>query len=403
MERRNFLKISATGIGGLSLVGLTGQEKSQMEHDTDSLLSKGPLAIAMWDFSWLERRWDGAGYEDWDKALDELSVRGYNAVRIDAYPHLIAIDPYKNWELLPEWSVQDWGAPARCIIQVQPYLNLFIKKCKERGIKVALSTWFRQDIDDVRLKLTTPDDHIRIWRKALESIHREGLLDNILYVDFNNEFPYWNKFLPSGFKRNSKEGVEWMMTIENGLRKYYPNMPLTFSFAGEYEFWKTENVDMHDFLELHLWMTNYSEFYKEINYNYERFDIKAYERVQLYAEKLYRSKPEYWQQKLKEGIRFLIDWSELSGKPLVTTECWGIVDYKDYPMLNWEWVKELCEIGTKEAAKSGRWLAIATSNFCGPQFVGMWRDVEWHQKLTTIIKNAPIEHSLKDNKLMNRL
>ena len=31
-----------------------------------------PLALTMWDFSWLERRWPGAGYEDWDLALDEL-------------------------------------------------------------------------------------------------------------------------------------------------------------------------------------------------------------------------------------------------------------------------------------------------------------------------------------------
>jgi hypothetical protein len=28
-----------------------------------------PRTITMWDFSWLERRWPGAGYEDWDKAL----------------------------------------------------------------------------------------------------------------------------------------------------------------------------------------------------------------------------------------------------------------------------------------------------------------------------------------------
>ena len=48
-----------------------------------------PRAITMWDFSWLERRWPGAGFEDWDVALDELKERGYNAVRIEAYPHLV--------------------------------------------------------------------------------------------------------------------------------------------------------------------------------------------------------------------------------------------------------------------------------------------------------------------------
>ena len=50
-----------------------------------------PLAITMWDFSWLERRWPGAGYEDWDAALDGLAERGYDAVRIDAYPHLVSV------------------------------------------------------------------------------------------------------------------------------------------------------------------------------------------------------------------------------------------------------------------------------------------------------------------------
>ncbi|MFN5560701.1 MAG: cellulase-like family protein, partial [Opitutaceae bacterium] len=41
-----------------------------------------PIGIAMWDFSWLERRWPGAGYEDWDIAVGELADRGYDAVRI---------------------------------------------------------------------------------------------------------------------------------------------------------------------------------------------------------------------------------------------------------------------------------------------------------------------------------
>jgi hypothetical protein len=72
----------------------------------------------------------------------------------------------------------------------------------------------------------------------------------------------------------------------------------------------------------------------------------------------------------------------------VTTECWGIVDYKDWPMLDWGWVKELCALGVESAAATNRWAAIASSNFCGPQFVGMWRDVAWHQRLTKIIRKG---------------
>ncbi|MCX6971161.1 MAG: hypothetical protein NTV93_13555 [Verrucomicrobia bacterium] len=143
-----------------------------------------PLAITMWDFSWIERRWSGAGYEDWDQALDELTERGYNAVRIDAFPHLLGL--------------------------------------------------------------------------------------------------------------------------------------------------------IHGYAEVGL----------------------AHKR------------------------------------PLITTECWGIIDYKDWPLLDWGWVKELCELGTLTASATGQWAAVATSNFCGPQFVGMWRDIAWHQRLTGAIKSAPLPTGL---------
>jgi len=56
---------------------------------------------------------------------------------------------------------------------------------------------------------------------------------------------------------------------------------------------------------------------------------------------------------------------EAAGKPLITTECWSLVDYKDFPLLNWNWLMELCDLGVRYASSKGRWAAIATSNFCG--------------------------------------
>jgi hypothetical protein len=54
------------------------------------------------------------------------------------------------------------------------------------------------------------------------------------------------------------------------------------------------------------------------------------------------------------------------------------------------------------------WVGVATSNFCGPQFAGMWRDVEWHKHLTSIIRSSPLDESLTKNnevaaKLLKRL
>jgi hypothetical protein len=109
------------------------------------------------------------------------------------------------------------------------------------------------------------------------------------------------------------------------------------------------------------------------------------------AEAVYRANEAYWQAGLTEAIDRYAAFSRRQKRLLVTTECWGIVDYKDWPRLDWGWVKELCEVGTLHALGTKRWWAVATSNFCGPQFHGMWRDVGWHQKLTKAIKGATIE------------
>ena len=135
MDRRGFIKqTAAAALGGLTVVEAAGAPVRTVVHEKKSKVA--PRAITMWDFSWLERRWPGAGYEDWDKALDELAERGYNAIRIDAYPHLVAENPDGKWLLKEVWNQQDWGSPDLNEVQVQPALNQFLAKCKERGIKV---------------------------------------------------------------------------------------------------------------------------------------------------------------------------------------------------------------------------------------------------------------------------
>lgn len=152
------------------------------------------------------------------------------------------------------------------------------------------------------------------------------------------------------------------------------------------------DIGFLDFLDAHLWMVaaNHEEFNKRISYNYARFDPKDYENVVRYAQPLYESDPNYWHGLLRGLIDGAAAESERYALPLVTTECWSIIDYKDWPLLDWEWVKRSCAVGVEHAASKGRWLAMATSNFCGPQFVGMWRDIEWHRRQTELIKSGVI-------------
>lgn len=377
-------------------------------------MAVAPRAIAMWDFSWLERRWPGAGFEDWDQTLNEFVERGYNAVRIDAYPHLVGVNPTGKWVLDEVWNTQLWGSPDRIEVQVQPALNEFIRKCQERDVKVGLSTWIRQDTTHQEMTIRTPEDFADRWITTLKTIEAEGLLDNILYVDLCNEWPgdqwapFFHKQHPDVIwgQWDAPASLDWMQRAIARVREVYPDMPLLFSFdSQELDKYKTFDTSFLDLYEPHIWMAgqNGGEFNAAVGYGFEKFSPQGYKNLMKNAEPLYRSKPAYWQGLLTSQIKRMAAVAHDNGKPLITTECWAVIDYKDWPMLNWNWVTELCEIGVRESAATGQWVAIATSNFCGPQFVGMWRDIAWHRRMTSIIRNSKIDDSLLKSKQAQKL
>lgn len=356
----------------------------------------------MWDFSWLERRWPGAGYEDWAVALDELVERGYDAVRIDAYPHFVAWGAEAKWELVPTWHFLDWGAAMKVDVQVMPALIDFIRACHGRGVRVALSTWFREDSRNVRMRIVDSSQMAEIWLATLAKVREAGLMDAILYVDFCNEWPgdRWAPFFKNEpvnlvWNGNTVKSQTWMSDVVRRVRAEFPELPATFSFWPDVKTAEPLDFSFLDLFEPHIWIAQLNDFYRHVGYGYEAFDIKGMEAVAANAAAVYYAGKEFHDAALRTSIDLHAAYSRKTQRGLVTTECWGPVDYKDGPRLDWGWVKETCEFGTRHAAASGRWLGIATSNFCAPQFVGMWRDVAWHQKLTKVIKSAELEKDLR--------
>jgi hypothetical protein len=404
MNRKEFL----AGVGALAAAALAGTQAGSAPSSPQKSGKVSALAITMWDFSWLERRWTGAGYEDWDLVLDGLLERGYNAVRIDAFPHLVHFGDQKNWLLLPVWNQQVWGSQDVNRVQVLPALIDFISKCHKRHIRVGLSSWFREDEDNTRLRITTPEIMAAAWISVLKAIKDAGLLEAILWVDLCNEWPgdLWAPFLqpklPWG-EWHAPSSLAWIQKSLANVREAFPNLPLLYSFDNDrVENYLDHDLSNFDLFEHHIWMApqNGGEFYKLVGYEYERTDPKGYRNLSLKAEPTYRARPEYWQGLLTAKIDRIAAVSKTLRKPLATTECWGLVDYKDWPLLKWDWIKELCEIGTRRAAGTGQWVAIATSNFCGPQFAGMWRDVEWHRRLTKVIRESPLDQSIINQRLL---
>jgi hypothetical protein len=354
-----------------------------------------PLAITMWDFSWLERRWIGGGYEDWGRALDGLRERGYDAVRIDVFPHLLAEDPEREWDLVPVWTEHDWGAPAPVRVEpIRAALIEFIGACRDRDLKVGLSSWYREDTADVRMRYDTPAKQGASWIAVLDTIVDAGLGEQILYVDLANEWPI-PLFNPYAFADGTASELvsrstlgTWMDEAIAAVRAKHPDFDYCFSFATELTTLADQDLKSFDVLEPHLWMTTLetSDFYDRIGYDLfaSHNDRNSYLQLQR-AEAEYRRDPSHWQQALADSIHRTAAWSRLTGIPLITTECWSIINWKDWPGLDWGWVKELNEFGVQTAVQTGRWAAIASSNFCGPQYRGMWEDLGWHRRITDAI------------------
>lgn len=400
MQRRSFIN---TSVKGLALAGMSSCISGPKEEKKINVLkadknSGKAYAITMWDFSWVERRWPGAGYEDWDLALDELVERGYNAVRIDAFPHFVANRPESERNLIPVWNQEDWGSPSLNKITILPELTGFIAKCKDRNIKVGLSSWFREDAENIRMKILTPEIMATWWVETVRVIEAAGLLDAILFVDLCNEWPgiFWAPYFKNDPPEltwggwHTERSIAWMKSSVEIFKLSYPELPLTYSFDANEEMLRTRDISYLDFLEPHIWMVhqNGREFYNAINYADSPFSTEAYETLVKSAEKKYLEDPEHWKEILLDKIKAVAEVSLEVDLKLMTTECWAIVNYKDWPLLSWDWVKELCAVGVEAAAATGRWTAIATSNFCGPQFKGMWRDIAWHQKMTEIIRTS---------------
>ena len=130
------------------------------------------LALACWDYSWLTRR-DGraAEYAHIGARLDELVERGFNALRIDPFPHLVAppetgILP-ERFEIHPEGRELRRGSSRPVVVQPRKALRQLLVEAKKRDIRLWLSSWFLSDTTARRSFVRRPRDFVTVWAETL--------------------------------------------------------------------------------------------------------------------------------------------------------------------------------------------------------------------------------------------
>lgn len=380
----------------------------EMEH---------PVAITMWDFGWLLRHYEGGGFEDWDKALDELVERGYNAIRMDCFPHLVACDDYDEFDFpySPD-KCSIWHHDRDVRVNVKEALKEFLPKCFKRNIYIGLSTWIQWPVQ--RPRLMEKQDLINAWDKTMQFLNDNDLLHNILYVDFLNEYPYCHGF--SALKRLAQQldGLDRPVTetnmqddVEGGFgengRKFlkdYSREIITYfkeKWPGfDYQLCITTNInDFHpektaDFscygaMDMHLWFAHYPHWW-DMQIAIENAD--TVEKQNAVFEKIDREWAKNGEEMLKwmekETERYA-KWSRQYNAPLGNTEGWGMVGWAPKTD-NWKFIKQSAEYCVDICLRNN-YSFICTSNFTHPFFEELWNDVQWHKTMTSKIRSATVD------------
>ena len=429
MERRNFLRNITIGTGTL----LTGPLISSAQAK-QSILSfnqhylpldklKKPLAIAMWDFSWILRHHRYGEFEDWDKVLNELAERGYNAIRLDIMPHYVAAD--KSGIITEEyrsikngWDPAKWGNDYTMSFRPREALLAFLPLCKKYGFRVGLSTWFINHNTGPLSIVYEEGGLLRAWTETLTFLHQHSLLDdNVIYIDLLNEFPRYhgfewfkremnvrgnlekfkldnpNAFIPENMDMGNigsytalqqkfihDFGNDLILKMKERFPGYPYHMSLTYTTSLN-----SVDISQYGTLDYHLWFTAAADIphWRSLGgIDQSKDNRPAFQELQRFWEE---KKPEMtkWMDKAIAGVA---DKARQHNITCGNTEGWGPVGWLDHPELNWKWVKEAADIGVNLARKHSNYKYICSSNFTHPQFKGIWEDIKWHRKITSQIK-----------------
>ncbi len=421
MERRKFIKYSTLGTGAALLPAtFSCNRASGNQAKLDILpisLQQKPLAIAMWDFSWILRHHRYGEFEDWDRVLEGLSDRGYNAIRIDAMPQLVVSDSdgsiVEEFRCVKEgWTPSLWGNDYTTSIRPREALLEFLPKCKKYGIRVGLATWFMEHGSGRKEIFSEEGGLMRAWKETLEFLDQHELLDNVIYVDLLNEYPFWHGYdwLKDGldrrsnikqFKVNNPEANlpdfdieesggfnqtqqlfynEFISGLIKALKDDYPHMDFYASLDSGMSL---DKIDLSEFsaIDYHIWFAHHGSIpgIAQISARDQKLDLGS----------IYNDLLTHW----RNNKAFLIKWmdhrltaiSDMAAQhqiPCGNTEGWGPIFWYDHPELDWKWVKEAAEVCIELALKHPNYKFLCTSNFTHPQFVGMWEDIAWHRKMT---------------------
>ena len=425
-DRREFIKKVILAAGSVLIPGISNSAFLPIGTSNNPIRIsnlKNPVAIAMWDYSWILRHHRYGEFEDWDKVLGDLAARGYDAIRIDAMPQFIASDTdgqitHAFRSVKTDWTPSLWGNDYTMTFNPREALLEFLPICQKYEIKVGLASWFlrhgisREDI------FMEEGGLLRAWEETLYFLDKNNLLDNVIYVDLLNEYPNWHGYDWFKNEMNKRSDIDKYLLdnpdanappadidfsesrtnylqqqFYNGfiqstilsLKEKFPDMDFFASLDSAMDL-DLIDLSRFDALDYHVWFEHTGKI-PGMDSIRSRDQSIDYRRINSELNTYWDENKEWLVKWMDERISNISETARKNNIFCGNTEGWGPIFWFDHPELDWKWVKESAELCVDLALKHNNYKFICTSNFTHPQFKGLWEDLKWHQQITSKIKH----------------
>lgn len=351
------------------------------------------LALADWGHAWLTRQDQRQGeYRPLSRLIGELAERGYNALRIDAFPHLIA--PRADGVVVERYQLLV-GDPDAPLVHPRRALIELATLAREHGIRLWLTSSFLPDTQARRNFVRRPGDFADVWLHTLTFLDREGLLEPVAAVDFCHEFGVpastpsarqriFQRRLPipriaAWTPESEARAEEYLQEVPRALRAAFSRIPVGVSVnhATSRHIRRLDTSEL-DFLDAHVWIDDdpVAGLFTNV-----RPPLPAPARaLQARAtEMTLRLGGGRWLRSAEAQLEDLAEFARLRRLAPVATGGW-----LRWPDADRVAVQEVAEALVCAGLAAGLPAMITTSQ-ARPEHARLWADIDWHRYITGMI------------------
>lgn len=375
------------------------------------------IKLTMWDWSWISHRVPGGAFEDWPAVLRATRERGFNTVRFDPLPDLVARPGQpRQVTFVPNEAAVPWvRVPAEQTIDPVEESVALARAAVDEGLRIILSSWglgrsrepdgasiqfgrypdFRRfEDDDAEIEA-----YLRGWGEVLEAFRDADLLEHVEYVDLNNELDMVLPLVSSRFPDLDLDTVfDWTPEIGEAFRSVaerlvrwcherFPEVPATISCCGPHDVvapWFPRNVDLAEWHVWYMggpaWADRAHALLGETALDADGLaDPEARRRASEAYGTIHAAAGPHLRRKQDRYLTRVWSWAQERAVPIVLGEGYAVPWYSDLSGMSWSWIREVNEGAVATVRRLG-YDGYTTSNFSEPTFP-LWQDVAWHRDL----------------------